>query len=83
MVKITGQNIILQLNQIICAVLDREDISISYETIASEVDGWDSLSHIRLMVTVEGVFGIKFSTAEVAGLESVGQLTDLIIKKLQ
>jgi acyl carrier protein len=42
------------------------------------VDGWDSLTHIRLMLTVEKAFKIKFSTSEIGQLENVGDLVALI-----
>jgi len=45
---------------------------------ANDVDGWDSLTHIRLLVTIERRFNIKFALPEVRGLGNVGELVDLI-----
>jgi acyl carrier protein len=49
---------------------------------ATDVPAWDSLSHITLIVAVEREFGIRFTTAEVAALMNVGDLADLVQKKL-
>jgi acyl carrier protein len=48
---------------------------------ARDVDGWDSLTHIRLMVTVERKFKIKFTITEVGGLKDAGELMKLIQSK--
>jgi acyl carrier protein len=45
------------------------------------VDGWDSLAHIRLLLTIERKFQIKFSAPEVGGLQTVGDLVSLIERK--
>jgi acyl carrier protein len=50
---------------------------------AKDVDGWDSLAHIRLMLTVERAFKVKFSTPEIGKLENVGGLVALIQEKLR
>jgi len=49
---------------------------------ASEVDGWDSLAHVRLLLTVERKFGIKFNAIEAGKLKNVGELAELIESKL-
>ncbi|MHA4875364.1 acyl carrier protein, partial [Enterococcus faecium] len=54
---------------------------ITPETTADDVEEWDSLSHIRLIVAVERAFGIKFANAEIESLENVGDLIGAIDKK--
>jgi acyl carrier protein len=54
----------------------REDLT------AAEVEGWDSMAHVRLLVTIERKFGIKFSACEIGRLQSVGDLMKLIQAKL-
>lgn len=49
---------------------------------AKDVDGWDSLTHIRLLVTIERTFKIKFTVTEVGELKNVGELMSLIQAKL-
>ena len=59
-------------------VFDEDSIKVTPELSAKEVDGWDSLTHIRLILTVERAFKIKFSTSEIGKLENVGALVALI-----
>ena len=56
-------------------------IVIRPDLTAKEVDEWDSLNHVRLMLTVERTFGIKFSAAEIGKLKNVGDLVELISAK--
>ncbi len=62
-------------------VFDDEDIVVTPQLTADDVDGWDSLSHIRLMLTVEKAFGVRFSASEVGKLKNVGDLVSLISSK--
>jgi len=59
-------------------VFDDDSISVSPELSAKDVDGWDSLTHIRLMLSVERAFKIKFTTSEIGNLKNVGDLVALI-----
>jgi acyl carrier protein len=67
-----------RLNQIFEDVFDDDSIQVTPELSAKDVDGWDSLSHIRLILTVEKAFKVKFSTSEIGKLENVGDLVALI-----
>ena len=52
------------------------------DTTASMVPGWDSLSHIRIITSIEEGYGIRFKTVEVIRLKNVGQLQRLIDAKV-
>lgn len=67
-----------RLTEVFIDVFDDEDISISDETTASDIDGWDSLSHITLISSVEDEFNIKLDMKAVQGLKNVGAMVDLI-----
>jgi acyl carrier protein len=67
-----------RLTEIFADVFDEDDIAVTPELSAKDVDGWDSLTHIRLILTVEKAFKIKFSTSEVGKMENVGDLVKLI-----
>jgi acyl carrier protein len=67
-----------RLTEILRDIFDDDSISVTPELSAKVVDGWDSLTHIRLMLTVEKAFKIKFSTSEIGGLKEVGDLVALI-----
>jgi acyl carrier protein len=67
-----------QLTQIVRDVFDDDSLQATPELAAADVDGWDSVTHIRFLLTVERFFHIKFSTAEIAKLERIGDLVALI-----
>jgi acyl carrier protein len=63
-------------------VFDRDDLVIYNEMQAKDVDGWDSLTHITLIMTIEDTFKIKFTTREVMGFQNVGEMLDCLRGKL-
>lgn len=67
-----------RLNDVFRDVFDDDTIEVAPQLSAKDVDGWDSLTHIRLILTVEKAFKTKFSTSEIGRLESVGDLVGLI-----
>ena len=70
-----------KLTEIFRDVFDDEELTPTAETNADDVEEWDSLSHIRLMLSVEKAFGVRFSTVELGGLKTVGELVALIQTK--
>ena len=69
--------------QIIQDVFDDPSLEITPETTADDVDGWDSMRHINIVVAVEAKFGIRFHTAELESLRNVGDLVSLIEDRLK
>jgi acyl carrier protein len=67
-----------RLAEIFRDVFDEDSINLTPELSAKDVDGWDSLTHIRLILTIEKAFKIKFSTSEIGKLANVGDLVALI-----
>ncbi len=59
-------------------VFDIDNLSLTPETTANDIEEWDSLSHIRLIVAVERRFKIEFKNADIGNLKKVGDLVDLI-----
>ncbi|WP_409190090.1 acyl carrier protein [Bradyrhizobium sp. RDM4] len=70
-----------KLTTVFREVFDEDDLGLEPETTADDVDGWDSLSHIRLILAVSKTFGIKFSASEIGSLKNVGEFVELIGKK--
>jgi acyl carrier protein len=70
--------IYLRLAAVFEDVFDDDSIELAPKLTAKDVDGWDSLAHIRLILTVERTFKIRFSTSDIAKLENVGALVSLI-----
>lgn len=71
-----------RLTEIFQDVFDEDSIEVTPKLSADDVDGWDSLTHIRLILTIEKVFKIKFSTTEIGKLENVGDLVAVIQGKV-
>ena len=70
-----------EVKETIADVLDVDDLDIDETTTADDVEEWDSLSHVRLMVALERRFGIKFTNSEVESLTNVGDLVKMIDAK--
>ena len=70
-----------KLTAIFHDVFDDEGIVVTPELTADDVDEWDSLSHIRLVLAIEKKFGLKFSAAEVGRLKNVGEFASVIASK--
>jgi acyl carrier protein len=62
-------------------VFDDDNIVVRPELSASDIDEWDSVSHIRLVLTVERAFNVKFSAFEIGKLKNVGEFVELIKTK--
>jgi acyl carrier protein len=73
--------ILTKLTPIFREQLDNEDIELNAETTADDIEEWDSLSHIQLIVAIEKAFGIRFSSSEIQSWNNVGEMIDSIISK--
>jgi acyl carrier protein len=67
-----------RLTDIFRDLFDDDDIVIARATTAADIQGWDSLMHIRLILNAEQTFGLKMTAADATALKNVGQLIDLI-----
>jgi len=63
-----------KLNDIFRTVFDNDEIDLRPEMTANDVDGWDSLSHVNLILAVEKGFAIRFTQREVLGFRNVGDM---------
>lgn len=70
-----------KLNEVFREVFDDENISVNDTTTADDIEDWDSLEHINLIVAVEKKFHIKFNMGEVNKFKNVGEMVDTIIRK--
>ena len=71
-----------RLNNVFRDVFDDDEIVVKPETTSADIEDWDSLEHINLVVAVEQEFGIKFSMLEVTNMDNVGDMVDIIISKI-
>jgi acyl carrier protein len=72
-----------ELKATILAAINLDDWEIDDETLASQVPGWDSLSHVSVIAAVEERFGVLFGIPDVVALRKIGDLQRLLDSKLQ
>lgn len=72
------EEIYSRLNEVFREVFDDEDIRVDDDTVAADVDGWDSLMHITLLDAIEEEFDISFDMKTVVKLKNVGEMVDVI-----
>lgn len=80
--SLNREQVLAEVNRIMCGVFNNPAIQLKYETTAHDVDGWDSLNHIELILAVEKHFKIRFNFAELQKFKNVGELCDNIVTKL-
>ena len=68
------------LHPIFRDVFDDDELIIEAKTTANDIDGWDSLTHIRLVISIEKAFDLRFTAAEISDLENVGEMVELIVR---
>ena len=79
----TRDEIYEKLDEVFQDVFDDESIHVNDLTTADDIEEWDSLEHINLMVAVENMFKIKFNMGQVGSLKNVGEMVDLIQTKVK
>ena len=70
------------MNEIFIDVLDLDELELTDETSANDIEEWDSLSHIQLIVAIEKAFRIKFTSLEIMKWRNVGEMVDSMETKL-
>jgi len=78
----TTENIIATLETIFKDVLDNDSISLKPASTANDVDGWDSLSHIQIVVAIEKKYKIRFNSKEIQSWQNVQNMVDSIQSKI-
>ncbi len=76
------QEVIAQITPIFRDVLDNDDIQLTESTTAMDIEEWDSLNHIQLIVAIEKHFMVKFTSAEISAFKNVGEMCNTVLRKL-
>ena len=80
--KMERKEIFEKLNEIFRNVLDNDEMEVGGTTRADDIEEWDSLSHIQMIVAIEKTFKLKFNSREVMKWDNVGEMVDTIMKKI-
>jgi acyl carrier protein len=80
---VTEQEIFEIVQGIFRNVFDQDSLLIKNETTAADIEDWDSLNQINLIVAMEKTFKIKFALTDIQNLKNVGEMINLITKKLK
>ena len=75
----TREEVYIKLNQVFQEVFD-DEITVKDSTTSADIEDWDSLEHINLIVAVEEAFEIKFNMGEVTSMKNVGEMVDIILE---
>lgn len=78
----TRDQIINVISEQLAQVLDEDEVSVTEETTADDVEGWDSIAHVKLIIALESALGVRFETDEITAPDNIGQLADIIARKL-
>jgi len=72
-----------KLNDMFRDFFSDDSISLQADTTANDIQGWDSLNHLNLLIAIESEFGFRFQTSEIERLTNVGDLVAAIQKKVE
>lgn len=75
------EDVFKALNEVFRDNFDDEDITLTEKTVADDIEEWDSLEHINLVIAIEERFGMKFTMKEVTGMKNVGEMVDIILER--
>jgi acyl carrier protein len=78
----THEDILAKVSDTVGHVIGIDGLKLTPANTAADVDGWDSLTHVQIMVALERAFGVRFRTGEMASLANVGELVDRIASRL-
>jgi len=81
MADLTRERIFERANGVFRDVFDDESITVNETTTSKDVDDWDSLMHINLVLGIESEFGMKFTMGEVTGMKNVGEMADILLER--
>jgi acyl carrier protein len=79
--RVTQDEVVARIEPIIRDLFEDYDGPVTASLTAKDVEAWDSLANVQLMVMVEKAFGIRLATTDIGAVENLGALADLVIKR--
>ena len=76
------EEILYDFNKIFKNIFEDDELVISFKTTANDIDDWDSLNHLQLIVSIEKHFQVRFTANEILNFHNVGEMIDSLIHKL-
>lgn len=76
------EEVLKKVNEIFVDAFDQEDLVISFDTVSTDVEGWDSLMQMNLIEMIEDEFQMQFDMDEIVGMEDVGAMVDIIMSRI-
>lgn len=77
------EEVMKRLNDVFRNMFDDETIELNDDTTSDDIEDWDSLEHINLLVSVEQEFNMKFNMNEVTNMKNVGEMVDIILSRVK
>lgn len=77
------EEVMERLNGVFRNMFDDESIELNDNTTSDDIEDWDSLEHINLLVAVEQEFNMKFNMNEVTSMKNVGEMVDIILSRVK
>ena len=75
------EKVLERLNPIFWDIFDDDSILVDETTTAEDIEAWDSLMHINLILVIEAEFGMKFSMQEIVASNNVGEIIDILVAR--
>lgn len=79
----TRNEVFEEIKEVIIDFFDDDGIELEEDTVASDVDGWDSLAHISILLALEEHFHIHFSIDDAKNMTNIGSLVDVVCKRIR
>lgn len=75
------EEILQEITKVFVNTLDEDNVTLTESSTADDVEGWDSLTHVQLVVAVEKKFKVRFTSKEIQSWKNVGEMIDSITSK--
>lgn len=78
----TREDVYSKLTEVFRTVFDDDTITLNDQTTSADIEDWDSLEHIDLIVSIEKAFSMKFTMSETTGMKNVGEMVNIILSRI-